>query len=452
MDLTEPDPRLSRWEWAALAVLFVAFVAFGVVVEVRSTYLSRRMGDLSVYAAAAWSVREHNAADLYTITDSNGWHYNYPPLLAILMSPLADPPPGADRAGYWSYPFIVAAFYAVNLLLLVVSVHVLASAFEQASRFGTVRTQERWGRRWWGLRVVPILVCLPPIGHTMMRGQANLLLLALVCGMAAALLYRRSLTAGVCLAGAVCLKIFPGFLLLYPLWRRDGRVFVGCALGLVVGLLLIPAVVLGPARTVACYEQLADGLVRPALGQGGDAARDNELIKVTATDSQSFLSVIHKTWYLDPATRPDVAAPVVKHAHLALGGLFTLLTLAAAGWRRPERGPAVVLFVGALALLMMVLSPVCHTHYFALCLPLVMALLAEERERRGTALPSIALCVLLGLHLIGNVLPLLPACEMLKDGGAALYAALLLWGAGCVALRRRPAAPIALRVFQPAAA
>src|SRR6516165_9185130 len=83
------EPQRS-WELILVVALLLAALGFGVVVEYRSTFLTRRMTDLDVYLRAAWAVR--TGADIYTITDDNGWHYHYPPLFAILMTPLADPP------------------------------------------------------------------------------------------------------------------------------------------------------------------------------------------------------------------------------------------------------------------------------------------------------------------------------------------------------------------------
>src|SRR5439155_631464 len=104
-------------------------------------------------------------------------------------------------------------------------------------------------RRWWWLRVIPVLVCIAPIGHTLMRGQTNLMLLLFVGGLVAALLRRQRCQAGLWLAAAICLKIFPAYLLLVPVLRRDGRCLAGCGLGLVIGLGLLPVAALGPART-----------------------------------------------------------------------------------------------------------------------------------------------------------------------------------------------------------
>jgi alpha-1,2-mannosyltransferase len=454
VNLTEPDSRLTRRQWVLVASLFATFLAFGAVVELRSAFLSRRMGDLGVYLRAGWAVR--SGADLYTVTDDNDWHYNYPPLFAILMAPLADPPHGSEFSGAVPYPVAVAIFYALNLVLLFAGTHALASALESCSAFPAVRSQGRFGQRWWLLRAVPVLVCLPPIGHTLMRGQANIVLLALVCGFAAALLRGRRHLAGWFLAGAITLKIFPAYLLLYPLWRRDFRCLAGCGLGLAVGLVAVPVAALGPQRTMACYRSLADGLVLPALGQGGDHVRDDELIKATRNDSQSIQCVIHKTINLDPATRPEVVSAGARQAHRVLGVVLTLLTLMAAGWQRLDRGPGACLFVGALSFLMMALSPVCHTHYFALSLPLAMGLLAADRERRGSAVPGIVTVALLALNVAGNALPLFPPLEILKDTGAALYAGMLLWLAACMTLKRQGTEPAEAQTFslpaRPAAA
>jgi alpha-1,2-mannosyltransferase len=474
-----PKSDLGRWpsrgeRW--LVVLFFAgWALFGLVVEKRGAFMHRRMGDVGCYFRAGYAVRR-GGDHLYDYVCDNGWHYNYPPLFGVLMAPLADPPardvslagtgalgllgtPGGagpllaasalaanptplepdvpPTVPYVPYAVSVALFYALSLLCLALAVHGLAAALERSSRWPVVRDGPAGTRRWWGLRIWPVLICLPPIGHTLVRGQANLLLLALVCGLAAEVIRGRRFRAGLYLAGAVCLKIFPAYLLLVPLWRRDGRCLAGCAAGLFVGLALVPTLCFGPARAVKRYEELAQVLVGPALRVGGDQTRAKELIEVTATDSQSFLAAMHNTLHLNRARRPPEASPTVRYAHLALVGLFTLLTLAAAR-RRPDSGPGVTLFVGALTLVMVLASPVCHTHYFTLALPLVMGLLAWEWERRGSTEVGWGLVVLFALQVAGNVLPLLPAFEVLKDVGLAMYTALALWLAACVALWRRP--------------
>ncbi len=433
--------RLTLWERRGLAVLLTLALLFGILVELRSAYLQRRMGDLGVFLRTAWAVR--TGQDIYTVTDHNGYHYHYPPLFAILLTPLADPPPGADRSWAVPYPITVAIWYVISLLCLVSAVHWLACTLEETSPAAPARGS----RRWWALRVLPVLACLPPIGHTLMRGQVSLLLLLLLCGMAAALLRGRRWQAGLWLAGAICLKVIPAFLLIYPLQRRDGRCLAGCAVGLVLGLAAIPAAVFGPARTLAYYQEWTHVLLWPGLGAGTDQSRAKELIEVTATDSQSFQAIFHNSIYPDPATRPRQPSMTVRSAHWLTGGLLTLVTLLAA--RRRHDGPAAVITFGALMVIMLLLSPVCHLHYFCLSLPLAMGALAAVREGEPGLFARVGMPSVLVVHGVAQALPHFPALQRLRDCGLATYATLLLWLFGMIILWKRGRSPLALPLERP---
>jgi hypothetical protein len=424
---------LRWWDWLGLSILFVVVVLFGYLVERRSAFQARPMTDLDVYLRAAWAVR--TGQDLYSITDDNGWHYHYPSLLAILLVPFADPPAGVERSGTLPFALTVALWYAFSVLCLGWAAHQLASALEQTAADPAVRRVSPRSRRWWVLRVIPVLACLVPIGHTLMRGQVNLLLLALLCGMAAAWLRGRRLQAGLWLAGAICLKIIPAFLLIYPLWRRDGRCLAGCALGLLLGLGVIPTLVFGPRQTLAYYLEWDEALRRPALAGGTDSSRQKELIEITATDSQSFQAAIHNTVHFDRWTRPAHPSWTVRAAHWSIGGLLTGLTLLAAGWRR--RSPATELvFFGALLVLMALLSPVCHLHYFCLLVPLVMGLRAAMYDTGSSLVQKSVWWLLIGINLVADALPNLQGMEVFRDVGSAMYAAVLWCLVGAVVLRR----------------
>jgi Glycosyltransferase family 87 len=463
--------RLTPWQRCLLVGCILLLLGFAVPVEMRSALMSRRMGDLDCFLRAAWAVR--SGADLYSVTDDNGFHYNYPPLLAVLATPLADPPhkdvslaatrtvglvgtldgggpllassaQAADETPlvpdapptvpYLPFAASVAVVYLFNLGCLCFAVHVLAGVLDAQAPAGS--------QRWWALRVWPVLACLVPIGHTLMRSQSNLLVLGLLAAALAAVVRGRGFRAGLWLAGAACLKIFPAFLLLFPLWRRDGRCLAGSVAGLVLGLVLIPLAVLGPQRTWHCYARLGSVLVLPGLGAGGDDSRAEELTNVTATDSQSLLNALHNAVYPDRATRPDKVSTGVRLTSYLVGGLLTLFTLAAAG-RRVSRDPvSVTLFLGLLVLDMLLLCPVCHLHYFSLALPLVAALLVARWQRPGAGLaPGVGLTGLLVLFAVANLLPHL---GVLRQGGLATSAALLLWAIGFVVLVRRGRAHAAI--------
>lgn len=426
---------LSRWERIGLGVFFAALAGFSALVVIRSAMLPRRMGDWNVFTRAAWTVR--TGGDLYDVTDDNGFHYLYPPLFAILLTPLADAPAGADRSWMLPYPTTVAIWYALNLVFAALAMHLLAGALEQTSLQAGPRAEQN--RRWWRLRVWPVLACLPAVGHTLMRGQVGLLLLLLLCGMLAALLRGRSGQAGAWLAAAICLKVIPAFLLIYPVWRRDVRFLAGCAAGLTLGLVVVPAVVRGPQQTWEDYRKWNQVMLLPASGAGSDQSRARELIDVTATDSQSISAAIHNTVFLDRATRPRRSPEWIRVVATSLIAILTLATLALfRGTSRNDR-LAAVLAMGGLILVMLAASPVCHLHYFCLAAPLVMGLVAANWEHAaGADLPG-RLGAVLVLNTICMAIPHFPGMEVLRDMGAATYGSLALWLAGCCALaRRRP--------------
>jgi hypothetical protein len=415
---------------------FAVLILFGCLVEIRTTFLSRRMGDLNCYLRPAWALR--TGGDIYQILDDCGWHYNYPPLLAILMTPLADPPAGADRTGMLPYSVSVAIWYLINVACLALGVHWLARALEEQAADPRVRRQPAGCRGWWALRMLPVLACLVPIGHTLMRGQSNLIVLLCLCAMMAALLRGRSGRAGWWLAWPICIKVYPAFLLLYPVVRRDWRFLGGAAAGLLVGLILIPVIALGRARTRDCYRDYYRVTLAPGLGIGEDLSRSGELTHITSTDSQSLLAALHNNLHPDRATRPSDASPTLRMVSYLIGGLLTAVTFWAAGWKRTPAGPDILLVVGALVLNMLLLCPVCHLHYFCLGLPLVMGLLASFWERHPAPQLSQPLAGLLAANIVLMILPNLPGLGMLlRERGFALYSALLLWAAAVVCLRKR---------------
>ena len=247
----------SKWQRAGLWGFLLLTLLFGGIVEYRSTCLRRRMTDADDYFRAAWA--ESKGLHIYDITDTNGWHYNYPPFLAILIRPLANPPPGADRAGMLPYPVSVAAWYLLGVASMAIGVHVLAASLERTSLDPAVRATPPGTVRWWALRMIPVLVCLPSIGRTLSRGQTNLTVLMLFCGMAALIFYRRAWLAGALLGIAASIKLFPGYMILYPVWRRNWR----CVAGAVCRTRSLPG-----GRAVCCRWRPARNRREPPLRGG----------------------------------------------------------------------------------------------------------------------------------------------------------------------------------------
>jgi alpha-1,2-mannosyltransferase len=410
---------LSRWGKIGVVGFFVFLLAFGGMVEFRSALLTRRMGDLDVFLRAAWAVR--NDADIYAITSDNDWHYLYPPLYAILMTPLADPPKDADPTGYVPYRYSVAICFLLSLLSLFVGVHVLASAMEERI---FAAGQPAFCRRWWLLRILPVVICFLPMGHTLMRGQVNVIVLAMLCAATAGWIRGQSFRAGAWLAFAICIKVIPVYLLVYPLWKRDARALLGCAAGCFVGLVLIPMAVFGPDRAKAHYDTYAKAFFGPLLNLTKDERNKEEIAQ---TDSVGVRNALHNWMYPDASERPDDMHAAAKLTYLALGFVMTLLTLWPGTWRKSESTTLCAHQFAGLIVLMTFFSPVSHSHYLLFCLPVVMSLLAYSWQGQPTLRVP---WLLMGCFIVFNVtmaIAYLPGLEILKDRCAALFATLPLW-------------------------
>ena len=368
--------RLRVWERTALVLFGVLFLLLGALVEIRSAFQRERKTDFGVYARAAWAVRVGH--DLYRVEDDRGWHYCYPSPFAIFMTPLADPPEGETRAGFLPFAVSVAVWYAFSLGCVAFAVHRLAAAILPDEPHGT--------RRWWYARIVPVYVCIGGIGYTLARGQVNLLLVAMIAGMFAAVAAKHRFRAGIWLGAAIALKVIPAYLVLYFLLKRDTRAIAGVVASLIVSLGVIPTVLWGPQGAIDINRQLLAVVLQPGATGEGDQTRAKELTNATATDSQSFQAAIHNVLHPNLADRPKVASPETRLAHWAIGFALTAL-LVFAERRMPTLSDADSLVIlGGLCAVMLHLTPVSHMHYYALGLPLVAGLWLRSLSLRPGSL------------------------------------------------------------------
>jgi len=376
---------LSKLHVIGLSLLLVTVILFGAMVEFRGAFLKVRMTDIGPYLRAAWSVR--TGGEMYKITDDRGWHYVYPPLFAILMTPLADPPHGEDRTGYLPYEVTVGLWYVITMVLGVAGIGILARTVEEPFSNLAAGRGRRFSLHWWALRTAPLLILFPAIARCQSRGQVDLLIAFFLCCVAASTLKGRRLRAGLWLSAAICVKVIPAILLAFPLWRRDWRMLSGSAIGLLAGLILVPLVVLGPARTASSYKSFYQGIVIGGISGDPGGSLGNELTGIGSTDSNSPMVVIHNLMYPDRNSRPNVADPGVRASHWTIAFIMLAITLLASGWKgrwysgKVDATIAEVCFFSAFIPLMFVTSPVFHPHYVSMAVVPVMVLLVILWER-----------------------------------------------------------------------
>jgi len=409
--LANDKTGLNSVETVLVAVLFFFLLFFADIVQIRSAFLSRVMGDADCFFRAGWAAKVGKS--IYEVTDPNGWHYNYPPLFAITMIPLADPPPGESREGCLPYPISISIFYKISLLSLFLGVFSLARAYEK--QFPVVFENIRI-KKWYYLRIFAIVVCLSPIAHTLMRGQVNLFLLMMICLAIAFQMSNKSFLSGIMIAGSICLKVFPVFLLIVPVWRKDYKQFAGCIVGLILGLVVIPVSVMGVDKTKTAYSDFYNVLIGPSLGISADNTRGVELTNLNSTDNHSVLAFLHGIEHPDFSKKPAKPSLVIKIVHILMSILFLGWLLWSKGI--PKKGSAMedAHFLALASLLMVLICPVSHSQYFVLALPLVMSMLVFSWFNCKSVI-SPWLVFLFLFYIVANVLPLLPVFENIKRMG-----------------------------------
>ena len=447
-----PFRLLAAGPRRALLGLLAFAVLFGCLVEDRGALIRTRHTDVGTYFSAAWAIR--SGSDPYDARDRNGWHYTYPPLLAVLLAPLADALPGMRRSWLLPYAVSVGLWYAMSVAFLFVAADRLARVLigsmagigppTEGRSDGGLDPARRWAWRWWTLLFWPLLLCVPAICRSVIRGQVGPLWLMLVCLTIADVVERRPTRAGLWLAGAICLKVIPGLLLVYPLWRRDWRMLGGAAIGLALGLIVVPLAAMGPHDFARANVHFFDSYVRPTLTGGRiDPAVEHEMVDPRTSDTNSFVAVLMNTGHLVLGTERSYTPPrFARVGHWVLGGAMLAITLAAAGFA--PRGRAWVpdpineaMFLGLLAVVMLPVAPVCHPHYFMLMVPLLVAVLATYLGPNG--LPNVRLgwVVLLALVPASQLVTAAPGFQVLRDVGLVTWVAVAVWAAASARLWTR---------------
>lgn len=384
-------------------------LAFGVNLEQRTALRREPMTDLGVFSCASWAI--WSGDNPYHITDWHGWHYQYPPALAILFGPLANPlpeplpalAPGERRTDAntpWGYCMpehkfyglhkenirffcIVASWYLLSVVFCVLAAHAVACVLEGRRMTVPPPDDLMARRRWWLLRLLPLLVCAGSIGTDLSRGQIDVLLLgAIALGMywAANAMDGR---AGLILSFPGSVKLMPPLLLIYPFWNRRWRMSAMAIAGLLVFLAVLPLVVCGPSRAMELYRTWVQVLVKPAMGGGRDTSRRGELTGMNSTDNQSLLAAIHNWQYhgLPRGKRPKEASSWARTAAYGAGAVLLILVLAASARPRGIEISSIQMVVSMTCLtgVWLVASPIVHNYYYVFMLPLVTALLWKCR-------------------------------------------------------------------------
>ena len=321
--------------------------------------------DLPVYLAGAERVLA--GQDPLGATSERGWPYVYPPTLAVLLTPLLDLPPRV-AAGLW---------FGVSLAALVAGMLAFRHALGRRGPFH------------WRADGIPIALVFLSLASGLERGQVGPLLLGLAGLAFLALERRRDVLAGVLVALAAAIKVYPALLLVALALARRGRALAAGLTALLVWILLLPAPFLGLKGSAQASTSYAGELVlRFARDPGSPQLTDEHAFEIHINTNQSFTSqVVRRTtgW-------PRLALLVL----IAAGVLAPTL----AACRHGPSPPSATAWALTLAATLL-LSPVAWHHQHVLLWP-ALYLLALRRERRLASWSLALFAVLSTLHFGGK--------------------------------------------------
>jgi hypothetical protein len=173
--------------------------------------------------------------------------YPNPPIMALLLEPLAQLPPLLGSLS-WFY---------LKVLMTLVALHWFFRIVE-----GPDRPYPPWAK------ALAILLSLRPIMGDLTHGNINLFILFLVVGGLYAFCHRRDVLAGLLLALAIACKVTPALFVPYFLWKRAWRTLAGCTAGLVLFFMIVPGWFLGNERNLHLLGSWTERMVTPFVVAG----------------------------------------------------------------------------------------------------------------------------------------------------------------------------------------
>jgi hypothetical protein len=287
------------------------------------------------YGWKAWHNRsaferwQPQISELGNVDIARRYNYPNPPIMALLLYPLARIPDAVQGLGLSKQ----AASTLAALCWFYIKVGLTLLAFRWVFRIVADEGQPfpLWAK------CATVLLALRPIMSDLQHGNVNLFILFLVVAALAAYHRQRDILAGSVLGLAIACKVTPALFVPYLLWKRSWKATAGCAMGLVLFLWpgFVPALLMGWEHNERHLASWYDDMVRPFVIEGKVTSEHHNqslpgLVARLATHSPSFSTYVHNQYtpthydnLLDLS--PDQARWLVKGCM----GLFALLVVSA---------------------------------------------------------------------------------------------------------------------------
>jgi hypothetical protein len=338
---------ISAIFFAVLAVLFITFVFLPSVKKINTDfpnyYVSANMYlDGKDLKAAYNNVSFNRELLLYGIEGQIVSFIPYPPLTALLMTPLARLEPLTAKL-YWNI---------FNLLLLALSIFLLKKLVSLS---------------YFAVGIIFFLSAYA-LANNFLFGQAYMLVLLFLILFIYFMIKGQAVPAALFLSLSIVLKFYTVFFVFLFIFKKEYRLLLYTII--FTALLYIPAVLLtGFELNYFYYTQ-----IMPRLGDGWVGT-------VYAAEYQSFVSLLHRLFDYEPMLNPD---PLVQSAllfyFLKYVYMFTVLAVSAAALKpgRENLKPAIALF----CIVCLLLLPLNASYQYVILLPAVVFLSESFLEQK----------------------------------------------------------------------
>ncbi|HEY4308310.1 MAG TPA: glycosyltransferase family 87 protein [Pirellulales bacterium] len=245
-----------RWPlYLALAIALVAWCALDVQRRGRVDLEKPGVHKTDFTAYTIGGAAFFDGRDPYEVTNIRGWGYCYPPLFAMLVSPL-------DR---FDPRWQVSIWFFISVAVVAGLVRECAALFKTFAPLAGYKSTDQDFPRW--IAWAAIATAALPVLNCLQRGQVDVLkLYLLVLGIRLSITgatWRAWVAGGVALVAAVVLKVTPALPVAFVLFilaarvvlakhatgagdrLRAGAVYGGAALGTLLMVLVIPAMLVG---------------------------------------------------------------------------------------------------------------------------------------------------------------------------------------------------------------
>ena len=412
-------------KWLGLLLILSLAIGIGISTFYRGAISHHQRTDLTVYLEAGKAVAEGRASHLYEVVSKRGWHYVYPPLLAILLAPFSK----------WPLQATVTLSYLLSLACLAGSIMLSRRLPENSQPAKTGRQDpagvpESLGSRPkdWQIALA-MFFCLPMFLTTLTRAQFGIIMLFFMMVIFYAYARQKKILAGLLLALAVTLKISPlAFLVFFFLMKREWKILASTAAGFSLFFFLLPSLAIGFHQNLELLKTWKELM---SISQSKTAYQHylwRELFTPFAENNQSLYAVITRyTWHSE-AHFIRRFSPLVRWITTGIGILLLALPSLKSQKASTTQDPLRSLAEFSLfPMLMLFASPVTEIHHYTVVYFLFLAaLMMMERTPQGSwarkslgwSLWTCALSLTLGM-----IVPIL------GYWGIPLWGSMLLWSA-----------------------